>query len=163
MIGTHLGPYEIVAKIGQGGMGEVYRARDVRLDRIVAIKVLSAALKSDEDFRNRFDREARAVAALTHPHICTLYDVGREGDVDYLVMDTSMVRRSPSCWPTARSSSRNGSAWRFKSRPLSKRPTTNTSFIAISSRATSSSPAAVWPRSSISDWPSGFCRRRSHR
>ena len=87
MIGTHLGPYEIVAKIGQGGMGDVYRARDVRLDRIVAIKVLSAALKGDEEFRNRFDREARAVAALTHPHICTLYDVGREGDVDYIVME----------------------------------------------------------------------------
>ena len=87
MIGTHLGPYEIVAKIGQGGMGDVYRARDVRLDRIVAIKVLSAALKGDEEFRSRFDREARAVAALTHPHICTLYDVGREGDVDYLVME----------------------------------------------------------------------------
>jgi tetratricopeptide (TPR) repeat protein len=87
MIGKQLGPYEIVAKIGEGGMGEVYRARDVRLDRIVAVKVLSAALKTDEEFRNRFEREARAVAALTHPHICTLFDVGRDEGVDYLVME----------------------------------------------------------------------------
>ncbi len=87
MIGKRLGPYEIVDKIGRGGMGDVYRARDVRLDRVVAVKVLSPALKNDEEFRSRFDREARAVAALTHPHICALYDVGREEDLDYLVME----------------------------------------------------------------------------
>src|SRR5256712_6721549 len=75
--GEKLGPYEILAPIGAGGMGEVYKARDTRLDRVVAIKV------AREQFSNRFDREARAVAALNHPHICQLYDVGP----DYLVME----------------------------------------------------------------------------
>ncbi len=74
--GTRLGPYEILAAIGSGGMGEVYRARDTRLDRTVAIKVLPASVASDPDSRQRFEREARAVAALNHPHICALYDVG---------------------------------------------------------------------------------------
>jgi len=74
--GARLGPYEIVSAIGAGGMGEVYRARDTRLDRSVAIKVLPAHVASDPDLRQRFEREARAVAALNHPHICTLYDVG---------------------------------------------------------------------------------------
>jgi len=85
--GTRLGPYEIVAPLGQGGMGEVYKARDTRLDRIVAIKVLPAHLASDPDFRERFEREARAVAALNHPHICTLYDIGNQDGVDFLVME----------------------------------------------------------------------------
>src|SRR5437762_14224008 len=76
--GTRLGPYEIVALLGAGGMGEVYRARDTRLDRVVAIKVLPAQLASDPQFRERFDREARAIASLTHPHICALYDVGHD-------------------------------------------------------------------------------------
>src|SRR6059036_2595956 len=74
--GTRLGPYEIVAPIGAGGMGEVYKARDTRLDRTVAVKILPAALAADPQFRERFDREARAISQLTHPHICTLYDVG---------------------------------------------------------------------------------------
>ena len=85
--GHRLGPYEVLALLGAGGMGEVYRARDVRLDRTVAIKVLSSALKTDEQFRNRFEREARAVGSLSHPNICTLYDVGRDEGVDYLVME----------------------------------------------------------------------------
>jgi eukaryotic-like serine/threonine-protein kinase len=76
--GSRLGPYEIVAPLGAGGMGEVYRARDTRLDRTVAIKVLSAQLASDPQFQQRFDREARAISALDHPHICSLYDVGKE-------------------------------------------------------------------------------------
>ena len=76
--GTRLGPYEIQSPLGQGGMGEVYKARDTRLDRTVAIKVLPEALASDPTFRERFDREAKAIAALQHPHICTLYDVGQE-------------------------------------------------------------------------------------
>ena len=76
--GTRLGPYEIIAPLGQGGMGEVYRARDTRLDRTVAIKVLPPHLAADPEFRERFDREARTISSLNHPHICTLYDVGHE-------------------------------------------------------------------------------------
>ncbi len=85
--GTRLGPSEILAPIGSGGMGEVYRARDARLARDVAIKVLPAHLSRDPDLRARFEREARAVAALNHPHICVIHDVGREGDTDFLVME----------------------------------------------------------------------------
>src|SRR5688572_11877518 len=84
--GTRLGPYEIVSAVGAGGMGEVYKARDTRLDRTVALKVLQSALASDPQFRERFDREARTISSLEHPHICALYDVGRERDVDFLVM-----------------------------------------------------------------------------
>jgi eukaryotic-like serine/threonine-protein kinase len=85
--GTRLGPYEIVAPLGAGGMGEVYRARDPRLGREVAIKVLPAHLSANAELRARFEREARAVSSLNHPHICTLHDVGREGDMDFLVME----------------------------------------------------------------------------
>jgi len=74
--GTRLGPYEIVALIGAGGMGEVYKGRDTRLDRTVAIKVLPADVAADPERRRRFEQEARAVSAVNHPHICTLYDVG---------------------------------------------------------------------------------------
>lgn len=85
--GTKLGPYEIQSAIGAGGMGEVYRARDTRLERIVAIKVLPAHLNSSPELRARFEREAKAISALQHPHICVLYDIGTQGDVDYLVME----------------------------------------------------------------------------
>src|SRR6267142_3057268 len=85
--GTRLGPYEILSAIGAGGMGEVYRARDTRLDRTVAIKVLPSHVSSDPALRERFEREARTVAALNHPHICTLHDVGRQDGVDFLVME----------------------------------------------------------------------------
>jgi len=85
--GTKLGPYEILAVAGTGGMGEVYKARDTRLDRIVAIKVLPEALLQDPGSRQRLEREARAVSALSHPHICTLYDIGHQDGVDYLVME----------------------------------------------------------------------------
>jgi len=74
--GDRLGPYEIQSALGAGGMGEVFRARDTRLDRTVAIKVLAPALAANPDFRERFEREARAVSALDHPNICALYDVG---------------------------------------------------------------------------------------
>src|SRR6476661_930557 len=85
--GTKLGPYEIQAPIGAGGMGEAYRARDTRLERTVAIKVLPEHLTSDADLRQRFEREAKTISQISHPHICALYDVGREGDRDYLVME----------------------------------------------------------------------------
>ncbi len=85
--GTKLGPYEIVAPLGAGGMGEVYRARDTRLGRDVAVKVLPLHLNSNADVRARFEREAKTVSSLNHPNICTLFDVGREGETDYLVME----------------------------------------------------------------------------
>src|SRR5262245_46639582 len=84
--GVRLGPYEIVAAIGAGGMGEVYKAKDTRLDRTVAIKVLPADLATDPERSGRFEREARAIAALDHPHICALHDVGEQAGVHYLVM-----------------------------------------------------------------------------
>ncbi|HTM58043.1 MAG TPA: protein kinase [Candidatus Udaeobacter sp.] len=84
---TRLGPYEIVALLGAGGMGEVYRARDTRLGREVAIKVLPAHLNGRPELRARFEREARAISALNHPNICSLFDIGRDGEVDYLVME----------------------------------------------------------------------------
>ena len=85
--GTKLGPYEILSAIGAGGMGEVYKARDTRLDRIVAIKVLPAHLADRAELRERFEREAKTIASLNHPHICTLYDTGHQDDIDFLVME----------------------------------------------------------------------------
>jgi Tol biopolymer transport system component len=85
--GTRLGSYEILGLLGVGGMGEVYRARDTRLDRTVAIKVLPAHLSSNADLRARFEREGKAISALQHPHICVLHDVGREAGIDFLVME----------------------------------------------------------------------------
>ena len=85
--GSRLGPYAIESALGAGGMGEVYRARDTRLNRGVALKVLGDTVAHDPQFRERFEREARAISALNHPHICTLFDVGHEDDVPYLVME----------------------------------------------------------------------------
>jgi serine/threonine protein kinase len=85
--GTKLGPYEVVSPLGAGGMGEVYRARDTRLDRTVAIKILPAHLSSNPEAKQRFEREARAISSLNHPNICTLHDVGHQDGVDYLVME----------------------------------------------------------------------------
>ncbi|HEV8337412.1 MAG TPA: protein kinase [Candidatus Polarisedimenticolia bacterium] len=87
LAGTRLGPYEIVGPLGAGGMGEVYRAKDTRLGREVAIKVLPQHLTDSPEVRARFEREARTVSSLNHPHICTLHDVGQEGTTDYLVME----------------------------------------------------------------------------
>jgi serine/threonine protein kinase len=114
--GTLLGPYEILALIGEGGMGQVYRARDTRLERQVAIKVIAASAAGNADAMERFQREARAIAALTHPNICTLHDVGREQDVQFLVMEylegetlaTALTRRK--------------SRTRRSSRPVSPQP-----------------------------------------
>ncbi|HVQ14069.1 MAG TPA: serine/threonine-protein kinase, partial [Vicinamibacterales bacterium] len=85
--GTRLGAYEILALLGSGGMGEVYRARDTRLDRVVAIKVLPDIVAGNPDRRQRLEREARAISRLNHPHICTLYDIGHQNGLDYLVME----------------------------------------------------------------------------
>ncbi len=85
--GTRLGPYEIVSPLGAGGMGEVYRAKDTRLGRDVAVKVLPEHLSANPEVRARFEREAKTISALNHPHICTLFDVGREGETDFLVME----------------------------------------------------------------------------
>jgi eukaryotic-like serine/threonine-protein kinase len=85
--GTRLGPYEILSRIGAGGMGEVYRARDTRLDRTVAIKILPPVLTNDPAARSRFEREARAIAALRHPRVCTLHDIGHQDGTDFLVME----------------------------------------------------------------------------
>src|ERR1041385_2567458 len=85
--GVRLGPYEIVAPLGAGGMGEVYRARDTRLERVVALKVLPRPAARDVEARRRFEQEARAISNLNHPNICALYDVGRHDEIDFLVME----------------------------------------------------------------------------
>src|SRR3981081_1832026 len=85
--GTRLGPYEIQSPLGAGGMGEVYRALDTRLQRIVAVKILPSHLSENPEAKERFDREARTISSLNHPNICTLHDVGHQGGVDYLVME----------------------------------------------------------------------------
>ncbi len=85
--GTTLGPYEILSPLGAGGMGEVYKATDTRLDRTVAIKVLPEHVATDPDLKQRFEREAKTISSLNHPHICTLYDIGSQDGIDYLVME----------------------------------------------------------------------------
>ena len=85
--GTKLGPYEIQSPLGAGGMGEVYRALDTRLDRTVALKVLPEHFSQNVELKQRFEREARAISSLSHPHICTLYDIGHQDNTDYLVME----------------------------------------------------------------------------
>src|SRR3954463_13317162 len=85
--GTRLGPYEIASLLGSGGMGEVYKAKDTRLDRLVAVKILGGAGAQSADIRDRFEREARAISRLSHPNICSLFDVGLAGDVPFLVME----------------------------------------------------------------------------
>src|SRR5713101_1038788 len=100
--GIKLGPYEIQSPLGAGGMGEVYRARDTRLDRTVAVKILPTRLSDNPQAKQRFEREARAISSLSHPNICHLYDVGSQDRVDYLVMEylegetlASRVERGP--------------------------------------------------------------------
>src|SRR4051812_11913781 len=85
--GTRLGPYEVQSPLGVGGMGEVYRALDTRLQRIVAVKILPSHLSENPAAKERFDREARTISSLNHPNICTLRDVGHQDGVDYLVME----------------------------------------------------------------------------
>ncbi|HEV3512454.1 MAG TPA: protein kinase [Candidatus Sulfotelmatobacter sp.] len=104
--GAKLGPYEIQSPLGAGGMGEVYRARDTRLDRTVAIKILPTHLSSNPEFKQRFEREARTVSSLNHPHICHLYDVGSQDSTEFLVMEfldgetlADRLRRGPLPFP----------------------------------------------------------------
>src|SRR6476661_81764 len=85
--GARLGPYEIVAPIGAGGMGEVFKARDTRLERVVAIKVLPPEFANNEHLRLRFEREARTISKLNHANICGVYDVGHDNGLDYLVLE----------------------------------------------------------------------------
>ena len=85
--GARLGHYEVISPVGAGGMGEVYKARDPRLNRTVAIKVLPAHITERAELRERFEREARAIAAFNHPHICVVHDVGRQDEIDFLVME----------------------------------------------------------------------------
>ena len=87
LVGEQIGAYKIVSLLGAGGMGEVYRAVDTRLNRTVAIKRLPAHLSIRPDLRKRFEREARAISNLNHPHICTLYDIGQHDGIDFLVME----------------------------------------------------------------------------
>ena len=97
--GTKLGPYEIMAAIGAGGMGEVYRARDSRLDRTVAIKILPSHLSGDALRRQRFEREVKAISSLNHPHICTLHDIGRQDSIDFIVMEHLEGETLGDGWP----------------------------------------------------------------
>jgi len=92
--GTHLGPYEITAPLGAGGMGEVYRARDTRLERAVAIKILPQQVSTDLVRKQRFEREAKTISNLNHPHICVLHDIGHQDDIDYLVMECIVAGRT---------------------------------------------------------------------
>src|SRR3954462_5236780 len=85
--GTKLGPYEVVSPVGAGGMGEVYQAKDLRLERIVAIKVLPTHLSANVDLRARFEREAKVISGLQHPNICVLFDVGEQDGIAFLVME----------------------------------------------------------------------------
>src|SRR5271165_6734570 len=85
--GARIGPYEVISAAGAGGMGEVYSARDTRLDRTVAIKILPGHLSDNSEAKQRFEREARAISSLNHPHICTLHDVGAQDGISYLVME----------------------------------------------------------------------------
>src|SRR5260370_39725632 len=98
--GSRLGPYEIVAPLGAGGMGEVYRARDTRLEREVAIKVLPAEVSGRDDLRQRFQREARAISSLHHPHICALHDIGEPDGIRYPGME--LQRGEPADTPVER-------------------------------------------------------------
>src|SRR5436853_2988344 len=91
--GTKLCPYEIAAPLGAGGLGEVYRARDTRLDRAVAIKTLPAQFSSDPIRKQRFEREAKTISSLNHPNICTLHDIGSQNGMDYLVMEDGVRGR----------------------------------------------------------------------
>ena len=137
---TRLGPYEIISPLGAGGMGEVYRAKDTRLGREVAVKVLPQHLLANPEVHARFEREARTISSLNHPHICTLHDVGRApgeagaGDIEYLVME--LVEGETLGDRLGRCPRPNFCAWRCRSPTRSTGRTARGSSIATSSRAT---------------------------
>ena len=135
--GARLGPYEIVGPLGAGGMGEVYRAKDSRLNRTVAIKILSDESAADADRRERFEREARAISALDHPNICALYDVGDHDGTYFLVMPCLEGETLADRLVKGRSPSSRRSSTPSKSPPPSTWRIATASFIAISSPATS--------------------------
>jgi eukaryotic-like serine/threonine-protein kinase len=114
--GTRLGPYEVLALIGAGGMGEVYRARDTRLGREVAIKVLPAERLTDPDRRRRFVQEAQAASALNHPHIITIYEIESANDSDFIVMEYVRGEEPRRTHPTAGHASWRSAAHRHSSR-----------------------------------------------
>ncbi len=138
--GTRLGPYEVLAPLGAGGMGEVYRARDTRLGRDVALKVLPEAVARDPDRVLRFEREARALAALSHPGLLAIHDLGREGDLAFAVTELlegeTLRQRSPASGSPGARPSRSPP----RSPTGSPAPTTAPSSTATSSPRTSSSP-----------------------
>ncbi len=119
--GTRLGPYEVIAPLGAGGMGEVYRAEDLRLKRPVAIKVLPSDLAADPERLTRFAQEARAASALNHPNIVTLYEIGREGGSPYIASRERRWSRASSAVPC-----RRARRWRWESRSRARsRPRTS--------------------------------------
>ncbi len=129
--GTRLGSYEIVALIGAGGMGEVYRARDARLERDVAIKVLPAAAADNADRLQRFAQEARATAALNHPHILAVHDIGAENGIHYVVSELLEGETLGSILERGPLSPRQPSNTPRRSPAASPRPTSGTSSTAI--------------------------------
>ena len=151
--GTRLGAYEIVAPIGAGGMGEVYRARDARLGRDVAIKVLPSAFATDPDALARFEREMKTLAGLSHPHIVAIYDVGRDGPSAYAVTELLDGRDAGGHRLARTRADPQGDRVRRpdRARP-SPRRTTAASSIATSSRPTWSSRATRTSRCWISAW-----------
>ena len=161
-VGTRLGSYEIIGVLGAGGMGEVYRARDSRLDRDVAIKVLPAHVAGDRDLKQRFEREAKTLAALKHPHICDIYDVGRQESspgagraIDFLVMEYL----EGETWPTGWRRGRCRSIRRCGMEPRS--PTRSTSRLTRHVRDEQQPPRELGTR--LGDAPVAVGRPRSTR
>jgi serine/threonine protein kinase len=152
--GSKLGAYEIIAPIGAGGMGEVYRARDPELGRDVAVKILPSAFSADTDRLRRFKQEAQATAALNHPNILALYHIGQQDGSPYLVSELSKERACASAFKSARCPYGRPLIMPRRSPADLPLPTTRASSTAISSPRTSSLPRMAAQKFSISAWPS---------
>ena len=148
--GTRLGPLEVIAPLGAGGMGEVYRARDTRLGREVAVKVLSDEFSADTDRRTRFEQEARAASALNHPNIVTIYEIGGSDSTIYIAMELVEGKTLREVLPGRRC--RSAGSWTSASRwrTASRRRTRPASSTGTSSPRTSWCPATARSRSSTS-------------